>query len=222
MAEPEPQQSRLLSLPGEIRNRIYRLVAVHREPVHLTGSAEPTDHNINFSPRLPGLALACQKTYDEIKRIYYEENTFNFTEYALRLERLTTFRLRAAQSASKVTVIKITRALGLGFFSCKLQFTIRLMDYGISLSEFSDEFVNTPRPLLLPNQGVNGVNGICHCLVDKLVAKASKSALPLLDFVERCLFLDGKLEGDRAMQLGLCSRCDKLVMVSSDLAGWAD
>jgi hypothetical protein len=215
MSELEPQQSRLLSLPGEIRNRIYRLVAVHREPVYVTGSPQSTDGKINFSPRLPGLGLACQKTYDEIKRIYYEENTFNFTEYALRRERLKTFRVRAAQSASKLIAVKITRATGVGFFGCKLQFTIKVTDDSIGLSEFVDEFVNAPRRL--QNRGINGTDGICHCLVDKLAARASKSSWSLLDFVDEYLHIDGKLDGDGATQLAHCSGCDKHVMVSSKL-----
>ena len=220
MAEPEHQQSRLLQLPGELRNRIYRLVAVHREPVHVTGSSEPTDGKINFSPRLPGLALACRKTYDEIKGIYYEENTFNFTEYALRGERLETFRERAAQSATKLIRVKITRAIEIGAFGCTIKFTIKPTDDAICLSEFADEFVNAPRRVL--DRGTHGTDGICHCLVDKLAARASKSSWSLLDFVDRYLFIARELEGDGGTELEQCRRCGKHLIISTKLKELAE
>lgn len=213
MENPERLESALLLLPGEIRNRIYRLVAVHPEPIRVLGYSQLEDDNIMLTPRISGLAMTCQKTYDEIKRIYYEENVFNFTEYALRKERLKTFNIRAAESASKITAIKITRAISIGEFECITRFMIRRKGESIELSEFLDEFVNAP-PTLSHRDGY-GTNGICHCLIDVMAAKAAAMGLSLspLRFVDLYLFVMVELDFNGDLELKQCKSCRKHLVV---------
>jgi hypothetical protein len=207
MAESDQQDSRLLSLPGEIRNRIYRFIAVHQEPVQIFAWPQTTGSTIKFSPRIPALAIACKTTYEEIKAIFYEENTFRFTEYSLNHGRLETFRERAGDSASKLTAIKITRVYGIGIFGCTLSFTARVTNAGITISDVSYCYVGGQRPY-----NVRVVDGVCLCRTRKLAGMSTK---PLLDFLEEYLEIDGRWKGS-TQRLALCTSCKKYSIVCDE------
>ena len=64
------EQSRLLSLPPEIRNSIYRLCVVEEEWIHLCA-----DHP---RPKPPTLLQICSQVRKEAIDIYHGENTFSF------------------------------------------------------------------------------------------------------------------------------------------------
>lgn len=77
----EAQQSRLLSLPAELRNKIYRLSLLESRRI-MIGSAYPL-------PSQPGLLQTCRQLRLESSNIYYKENRFRhiIVEFDSRLYR---------------------------------------------------------------------------------------------------------------------------------------
>ena len=79
--EAQPRMlSRLESLPGELRNRIYRYAVVQEEPVLpvlVEWSPKRNFASIRYCKE-PALAHSCDQIRDEVLSIFYSENTFNF------------------------------------------------------------------------------------------------------------------------------------------------
>lgn len=63
------QQLALLSLPAELRNRIWSLTLLETERIDMS-------HKCRY--RIPGLLSACRQIREEAAPIYYSENHFNF------------------------------------------------------------------------------------------------------------------------------------------------
>ena len=81
-SRPEPLH--LLTLPGELRNQIYRYLYLSKEPLQAQfrpilsphqGTAKPS---IRRFPREPTLALVCRQLRDEACSFFYAENSFVF------------------------------------------------------------------------------------------------------------------------------------------------
>ncbi|KAI7263898.1 hypothetical protein KC343_g10859 [Hortaea werneckii] len=68
----DPQTSLLLSLPGELRNRIWRLLVVREEPILAFAAAGSLQHRVV----VPRLAHTGRSIRHEILSIYYSENSF--------------------------------------------------------------------------------------------------------------------------------------------------
>ncbi|KAI6827283.1 hypothetical protein KC340_g9704 [Hortaea werneckii] len=64
--------SSLLSLPGELRNRIWRLLVVREEPILAFAAAGTLQHRVV----VPRLAHTGRSVRHEILSIYYSENSF--------------------------------------------------------------------------------------------------------------------------------------------------
>lgn len=64
----------LLGLPGELRNRIYRLVVVEDERIEMT----PIDPYLvlDIKYKLPGIIHASRQLREEARSIYFGENSF--------------------------------------------------------------------------------------------------------------------------------------------------
>lgn len=68
----DPQTPLLLSLPGELRNRIWRLLVVREEPILAFAAAGSLQHRVV----VPRLAHTGRSIRHEILSIYYSENSF--------------------------------------------------------------------------------------------------------------------------------------------------
>ncbi|RMY89668.1 hypothetical protein D0861_04113 [Hortaea werneckii] len=68
----DPSFSSLLSLPGELRNRIWRLLVVREEPILAFAAAGTLQHRVV----VPRLAHTGRSIRYEILSIYYSENSF--------------------------------------------------------------------------------------------------------------------------------------------------
>ncbi|RMZ23404.1 hypothetical protein D0859_12548 [Hortaea werneckii] len=68
----DPQTSLLLSLPGELRNRIWRLLVVREEPILAFAAAGSLQHRVV----VPRLAHTGRSIRHEVLSIYYSENSF--------------------------------------------------------------------------------------------------------------------------------------------------
>ena len=211
-AIPDPYASRLLSLPGELRNRIYRLTATHPEPIQITADHDhPEDARIYFSPQAPALALACHMTYNDIRPIFFEENTFEFSEHALRENRLRTFRKQAGDSAEKLTAITIIRNFTMGFFKSTAQFTAQSTDAGVVLLDCSYYYENFP--LGCGTEGDSDDEGeeyldMCFCRLEKAAAASNGNVLA---FLEEYLEIDGVWKGQKPF-LSFCYQCKKQII----------
>lgn len=142
MVRAKKRSSHVLHLPGDIRNQIYRHIAVSSAPIHVSAGPQIDDGIIDYSSKATVLAFACHMTHHEVKSIYYGENTFHFTEYALRAKRLTTFRRQAGSSAPRITIIAVTRDAGVKWFAGKLQFSAKLVDGKIEVDNFMSDVVS--------------------------------------------------------------------------------
>jgi len=72
-------KSTLLTMPGEIRNNIYRAAIVSHKPVEvrvLYRDRTDTKHLWSVTPLQPALAFTRKTIQDEVLSIYYSENTF--------------------------------------------------------------------------------------------------------------------------------------------------
>lgn len=213
MAEATQQTSRLLSLPGELRNRIYRFIAVHKQPIQITANhTDPEDDQLKFWPKAPALSFTCQTTYNDIKTIFFEENTFQFTEQALRENRLQMFRQQAGKSAEKLTAIKAVRILRIGYYGCTLRLTMKVIDGTVVLAGYVYDYIN------LPFGDAEARNGhedegteedprrLC---LDGIEEAAAASKGKLMTFLEEYLEVDGTWKG-REPFLGICNTCKAL------------
>ena len=214
MAGAVEQTSPFFRLPGELRNRIYRPLAVKQTPIYIWGISESNDAHLVWSPRVPPFMITCRAIYDEVASIYYEENSFHFTEYALTAKRLQIRRQRAGRSASKMTSITITRAFAIGPFGATLQFSAEMAAGKVGVEKSSSDFVNSPFPGPYPS---SKVKDLCYCTIRDLAGRSKGS---LLDFVEQYLDLDGIWKGEEAevVRCPECRRCRVVKVVREDPA----
>lgn len=70
---PDNTKSRLLALPGELRNRIYRYALVKDGPI-----AFKCGNNRSGERFVPAILQVCRQIRSEAIRIYFHENTFSF------------------------------------------------------------------------------------------------------------------------------------------------
>ena len=209
MDESNHQGTGFLSLPGEIRNRIYRLIIVHQEPVKVFAWPQTGNDAINFSPRIPALAVACHTTYKEIRTIFYQENTFRLTECSLRNKRLDTFRQRAGESAAKLKAIKITRNYRVdGMLAYMFSFTARATDTGTTVSDVSYRHLGTR----IDNCDDFVISSVCLCKIQKLGESSTK---PPLDFLEDYLEIGGRQPGGK-QRVVYCMSCNKYGIVCDE------
>lgn len=84
-----PEPLHLLTLPGELRNEIYRHLYVSPTPLQASYRPILTPHQGNVAPPLkrfprePALALACRQLRREAASLFYAENAFVFAQAAL-------------------------------------------------------------------------------------------------------------------------------------------
>ncbi|KAK3715088.1 hypothetical protein LTR37_007298 [Vermiconidia calcicola] len=68
--------SRLESLPGELRNTIYRYAVIEDSPVIAANLVDKQAKS--WRSHQPALSLTCKQIRDEVLPIYYSENAFTF------------------------------------------------------------------------------------------------------------------------------------------------
>lgn len=69
-APADPAKTSLLTLPPEMRNRIYRFALVETQEIFIKASEKPPNH--------PPLICTCRQIWYECANIYYQENKFTF------------------------------------------------------------------------------------------------------------------------------------------------
>ena len=147
-------RSRLLSLPGEIHNRIYRYALI-RETfiiVHLKGTTITRDGRVmkvkfeltpgKISPRdrhrlkrtlnnrrsclgHPPLVQACRMIYQEARSIFWSENAICFTEKAVFPDTIQGFRrLAGPRTTFDSTSLKISRDCSSNGNIVRVSFTV--------------------------------------------------------------------------------------------------
>lgn len=104
------QKPHLLTLLGELKNRIYRLVTVSTSPVEIWST---THHPVPSPPygasitETPALMRTCKQLRHEVHKIYFEENTFAFMYSTIQPNAIETFERMAEASAKKITSIEV-------------------------------------------------------------------------------------------------------------------
>ena len=81
-AVSKPPKPTLLTLPGELRNRIYRLVVVPEETVIVTITCSRKDDKkayLNIQPRQPALTYATKAMQRDVASTYFSEAVFSVT-----------------------------------------------------------------------------------------------------------------------------------------------
>ncbi|KAK5123191.1 hypothetical protein LTR85_003390 [Meristemomyces frigidus] len=75
------QDSQLLKLPGEIRNRIYRYAILQDQPIQLPVAWNERNGYKIVNYRPAPLTIACHKLHREVTPIYLAENNFCLTNF---------------------------------------------------------------------------------------------------------------------------------------------
>ena len=109
-------QSNFFTIPGEIRNHIYRLVLVSNQRIHITSTPTPE----------PALLKTCRATRREAATIYYLENRFSIDcpnwRYSVYQNFFKKFDQHVPKSNGRCTKIIWTNT---GSWTCKAN----LMDF---------------------------------------------------------------------------------------------
>lgn len=107
-----PQDSPLLNLPGEIKNRIFELVHPSGNTIILSAhkQAAGTKTTYHFSPASPPLSAVCRQLRAEfpIAR-YYATNTFVITEALFRLDVFTAFVAGRLPAIDHLRIARVVR-----------------------------------------------------------------------------------------------------------------
>ncbi|KAK5123190.1 hypothetical protein LTR85_003389 [Meristemomyces frigidus] len=113
---PKPH---LLTLPGELKNRIYRLAVVSGTAVVIASTTPYDDHELDRQPRgatitkTPALLRTCKQLRNEVHKIYFEEISFYFMNHIIYPEAITAFRRMAGTSAKTITSVKVIHPLAM-------------------------------------------------------------------------------------------------------------
>ena len=127
--------------------------------------------------------------------MYYQENTFHFTEHVLRFERLLAFRRITGPSAQKLTSIMITRAFGVDSFAGRVDFSAKLMEDKVVMDDVTTSEIASCKSWI--SRALT--REVCCCRLFRLAATWEGS---LLDLVEEYLRRDGK-----QMRVAFCVAC---------------
>src|SRR5882762_3499104 len=75
-----------LSLPGELRNRIYELLVLHQEPINISEYLSlPGELRNRIYKLTPGLLRTSKTVHREASSLLYSQNRFDFTEVSLKM-----------------------------------------------------------------------------------------------------------------------------------------
>ncbi|EME49152.1 hypothetical protein DOTSEDRAFT_49466 [Dothistroma septosporum NZE10] len=97
------------SLPGELRNKIYRLALVKGRTIVLDA-----DQLELLERGDPALLRSNNRVKAEAHRIYFEENMFRFTNESLTSSGITTFRLAIGNAYKNLKQISVRRSYQIG------------------------------------------------------------------------------------------------------------
>lgn len=107
-------ESRLLSLPAELRNQISRLSLVQHHPVKVSrelvfDNTGILDHELGYitAEQFPSLTQTCRQLRAETRAMYFEENAFCFTGDVFDKAFLSAFELFCGPYASTIESIKV-------------------------------------------------------------------------------------------------------------------
>ncbi|KAK4540579.1 hypothetical protein LTR36_009109 [Oleoguttula mirabilis] len=122
---PTSGPKHILKLPPELRNYIYRLVAVSTTPTNVAATPAHLKDGKMYRAlvhrRLP-IALACKQLRREVLAVYFEENTFQIVTSALNIEALAIFGQLAGPSLKHITSFKVLHKHGPAY----IRFTARV------------------------------------------------------------------------------------------------
>ena len=189
-------ESPLLKLPPELRNRIYHYAVVSSNPIYLP-------------PRYPSLMLTCRKLYNEAKSIYYEDNTFYFSNASITPAFVNHCRRCAGPSANKMSTANVMKHIRTGdgrFCWFRLQIGIG-EDRSLEVEMLSTKIWNDN------GYGYGSCDGqeLCLCEFTRM-AKACETAIsPFFDLLEkyaRMVRAPGNMLARLCNVCGLTWRCE--------------
>ncbi|GAB7325346.1 hypothetical protein MBLNU13_g09389t1 [Cladosporium sp. NU13] len=76
--------SKLLELPAELRDKIFRCALISNEPIKLQFSSRWWSSRRRRFTMIPGLITVSKQPRSEMQRIFFEENTFEITPEAIK------------------------------------------------------------------------------------------------------------------------------------------
>lgn len=164
--------SKLLELPPEVRNKIFRYALVSNEPIKLQFSSRWWPSRRRRFTMIPGLITASKQLRSETQRFFFEENTFEITpevlkqrsEAPLLLLRSMHYNLGLQLRSVSVrleTKMRVQKIL----FQLKASFTISMNAGGIFIidqQDYSGSYIGRSLPIA-PHLGV------CGCSIVKFL-----------------------------------------------------
>ncbi|KAK4636051.1 hypothetical protein CLAFUW4_01532 [Fulvia fulva] len=156
-------------LPGELRNKVYRLELVKDRTIYLDADQLELLQQGN-----PALLRSSDRINKECQRIYFEENIFCFTDQSLNGDGISIFRHAMGDAFEYLQQIKVSRTYRIGDMR---PITIRFRAYTQSVTEGRRTrtriIIERPQNENLPFPGIRSkmrgkFKEPCRCEVDAM------------------------------------------------------
>ena len=200
----------ILDLPSEIRKEIYRHLTVHESAINIaTNSANSTNKvfhtSVKLVPGLPLLTFTNRSIYDEVKSVYFQENTFTFRRNALQSEALRYLARKHGRWLDQVTSVEISQYFyRRNSFRCELDFKVEITSGRLALTDLTEDLETDVSNAEDPSKSVSVK--ACLCEVTSL---ARRWKFSLIAFVEACADFEWTWQEQHA-RVVLCDFCGGL------------
>ncbi|KAI5369579.1 hypothetical protein Slin15195_G004540 [Septoria linicola] len=217
-AERPKSKTSFLDLPGELRNRIYRLVLRRPHSIKIVSRRLPpkqfdsSDHH-NLKRGGPPLLRASTDIRREASEIYYLENTFTFINGALNLGAVEAFNNQLGRLSRKFNHVKVCRTIQIGDMKkpAEICFTASIeppTPHVVLSRKAYHRRVYVPGMVKLKSKYVEP----CRCQVDKLAKRIGSpkrmNGYDLIAFLEAyCDMINAEAQ---EVMLDICKKCDTI------------
>lgn len=174
--------SKLLELPPELRDKIFRYALVSNEPIKLQFSSRWWPSRQRRFTMIPGLIKTSKQLRSETQRMFFEENTFEITPEVLKqrgeapLLLLRTMHHNLGLELGSVSICQqITVRIQKALFRLKGSFTISVDAeevFTIAKQDYSCTYIGGPLPVA-PQLGVCGCGIAAHVSICNIISRVN-------------------------------------------------
>ncbi|CAK4032235.1 Hypothetical predicted protein [Lecanosticta acicola] len=212
-------------LPGELRNRIYRLALLRKSDVYLAiktkklisagvGYEGYSIKALQVGAGMPPILYASERLNAECRRIYFEENYFTFQDSSLCTRGIEAFRKFLDRSINNVWRLGVHRRFYIG--DLKTPFEVHFV--AVITRPLNRILLCRPQNKKQPFPGIKSkMRGTdvepCRCQVKRLAydchSGTRTNGLDLFDFIEKYVALVRSTAVNE--YITICPKCDSVM-----------